>query len=95
MAIAIHIPTPLRPFTENKDTILIEQAPTTVGEALEQLVRLHGGVRKYLFADDGSLRNFVNVYVNNEDIRYAGGASAPISGNDSISIIPSIAGGLT
>jgi adenylyltransferase/sulfurtransferase len=85
------IPTPLRAFTEKKDALLLEGK--TVGELLTQLTTKHGQLRKHLYADNGTLRNFVNVYVNNEDIRYLKNEETPVKESDVVSIIPSIAGG--
>ena len=64
----IHIPTPLRPFTEKRESVEVTGA--TVGELLADLTKQYEGLRKHLYADDGRLRNFVNVYLNDEDIRY-------------------------
>jgi molybdopterin converting factor small subunit len=91
MPIKIMIPTPLRAFTEKKDALLLEGK--TVGELLTQLTTKYGQLRRHLYADNGSLRNFVNVYVNNEDIRYLKNEETPLKENDVVSIIPSIAGG--
>jgi adenylyltransferase/sulfurtransferase len=92
MAITIHIPTPLRPFLDNQDTVTVD-GEGTVGEVLRQLTAAHDDLGKHLFGADGSLRNFVNVYVNEEDIRYQDGEDTAVKGGDAISIVPSIAGG--
>lgn len=91
MPIKVLIPTPLRAFTEKKDALLVEGA--TVGELLAQLTTQHAQLKRHLYADNGTLRNFVNVYVNNEDIRYLRNEETPVKENDIVSIIPSIAGG--
>jgi molybdopterin converting factor small subunit len=91
MAVKVMIPTPLRAFTEKKDAVLLEGK--TVGELLGRLTTQHGQLKKHLYADNGTLRNFVNVYVNNEDIRYLKNEETPVSDSDVVSIIPSIAGG--
>ena len=92
MAITIHIPTPLRPFLDGQDTVAVE-TEGAVGELLRQLAAANGELGKHLFGADGSLRNFVNVYVNEEDIRYQDGEDTAVKNGDTISIVPSIAGG--
>jgi adenylyltransferase/sulfurtransferase len=89
----IHIPTPLRPFTDKKEAVDVSGA--TVGELLKDLTRKYEGLRKHLYADDGRLRNFVNVYLNDEDIRYLQREQTPVKPGDSLSIVPSVAGGAT
>jgi adenylyltransferase/sulfurtransferase len=85
------IPTPLRQFADKKDTVEVSGA--TVGEALAALTTAHPDLKKNLFTDEGKLRSFVNVYVNDEDIRYLQKDATPIAAGDTISIVPSIAGG--
>ena len=87
----IHIPTPLRPFTDKQESVEVSGA--TVGELLADLTKKHEGLRKHLYADDGRLRNFVNVYLNDEDIRYLQRERTPVKPGDSLSIVPSVAGG--
>jgi adenylyltransferase/sulfurtransferase len=87
----IHIPTPLRPFTDKKESV--EVSGTTVGELLADLTKRHDGLRKHLYTDEGKLRNFVNVYLNDEDIRYLQREATPVKPGDSLSIVPSVAGG--
>jgi len=87
----IHIPTPLRPFTDKKESVEVSGA--TVGELLKDLTTRHDGLKKHLYADDGRLRNFVNVYLNDEDIRYLQKEQTPVKPGDSLSIVPSVAGG--
>ncbi|MGA3244411.1 MAG: MoaD/ThiS family protein [Bacteroidota bacterium] len=93
MAVKVMIPTPLRAFTDKKDAVILEGK--TVGELLGRLTTQHAQLKKHLYADNGTLRNFVNVYVNNEDIRYLKYEETPVTENDVVSIIPSIAGGGT
>ena len=88
----IHIPTPLRPYAGKKDTV--EVGASTVGDALSQLTEKHPDLRKHLYTDDGKLRSFVNVYLNDDDVRYLPQKEAtPVKDSDALSIIPSIAGG--
>lgn len=88
----IHIPTPLRVYSNKQDTVSVSAG--TVGEALEALTHKHPDLRKHLYSDEGKLRSFVNVYLNDEDIRYLPEKNATrVSDQDALSIIPSIAGG--
>jgi sulfur-carrier protein len=88
----IHIPTPLRQYVNKQASV--EVAGATVGEALDALVSAHPDLRKHLYTDDGKLRAFVNLYVNDEDIRYLQKEATALKDGDSISIVPSIAGGV-
>jgi molybdopterin converting factor small subunit len=87
----ILIPTPLRQFVEKKDSV--ELSGATVGELLAALTAQHSDLRRHLFSDEGKLRSFVNVYVNDEDIRYLSKDATPVKDSDTVSIVPSIAGG--
>jgi len=91
MANKVLIPTPLRPFTDKQESV--ELSGGTVGEVLRQLTARFEGLRKHLYTDDGKLRSFVNVYVNDEDIRYLQREQTPVKDGDTVSIIPSVAGG--
>lgn len=71
----------------------LELAGATVGEVLEALVATHPGLRAQLYADDGSLNRFVNVYVDGQDIRYVGELAAPVGERDEVVILPAMAGG--
>src|SRR3954453_17453992 len=92
MATKILIPTPLRPYTDKKDAV--EAEGKTVGELLADLTTRHAGLKAHLYNDQGKLRSFVNVYVNDEDIRYLQKEQTPVNAGDTISIIPSVAGGV-
>ena len=85
------IPTPLRQYADKKTTV--EVSATTVGEALSQLTQTHPDLKKHLFTDSGQLRAFVNVYLNDEDVRYLSKDLTPVEPTDTLSIVPSIAGG--
>lgn len=87
----ILIPTPLRQYTDKRDSVELEGA--TVGELLNALTAQYAELRRHLFTDEGKLRNFVNVYVNDEDIRYLNKEATPVQAGDTVSIVPSIAGG--
>jgi molybdopterin converting factor small subunit len=87
----IHIPTPLRQYVDKKSTVDVKAS--TVAEAMNALVVQHPDLRRHLYAEDGKLRAFVNLYVNDEDIRYLQKEATPLQDGDNISIVPSIAGG--
>ena len=88
----IFIPTPLRPYAEGKDAVEVNAA--TIASALDLLTEAHPGLRKHLFTEEGKLRAFVNLYFNDEDVRYLPAKEqTEVSANDTLSIIPSIAGG--
>lgn len=91
MSTTVFIPTPLRPFTDQQATVKV--AGATVGEVLQNLVAVHAELRHHLYAADGKLRSFVNIYVNDEDIRYLSKEGTPVGGQDTVSIVPSVAGG--
>ena len=91
MAHRILIPTPLRPFAGKQDVVEVEG--TTVGDALQRLVGRYGDLRRHLYNEDGRLRSFVNIYVNDEDIRHLDREQTALSAGDTISIVPSVAGG--
>lgn len=89
----ILIPTPLRQFTDGADAV--EVSGGTVGEILTSLTTsMHPSLRNNLYTPEGKLRSFVNVYVNDEDIRYLEKDSTAVKDSDTVSIVPSIAGGI-
>ena len=87
----IHIPTPLRQYAGKQADIAVKAG--TVGEALSGLVSQHPDLRRHLYTDNGKLRSFVNVYLNDEDVRYLQKEATAVKDSDTISIVPSIAGG--
>jgi len=91
MATTILIPTPLRAFTDRQDAVELDGQ--TVGELLQGLTTKYAALRAHLYTGDGKLRSFVNIYVNDEDIRYLQKEATPLSAGDVVSIIPSVAGG--
>ena len=91
MHVKILIPTPLRSFVGGLSEVVVEGA--TVGEALKSLVQRHGQIQKHLYAEDGKLRSFVNVYVNEDDIRFLEEKETAVKESDEVSIVPAIAGG--
>ena len=91
MAVKIIIPTPLRQFAGGKSEIEVEAK--TAGEALEKLTTEHADLKKHLYNDGGNLRNFVNIYVGDEDIRDLDGLETEVKSGGEVLIVPSIAGG--
>jgi len=87
----IHIPTPLRQYAAKQATVEIKAG--TIGDALSGLISKHPDLRRHLYTDDGKLRAFVNVYLNDEDVRYLQKEATAVKDSDTISIVPSIAGG--
>jgi molybdopterin converting factor small subunit len=85
------IPTPLRQYTGKQSTV--DLCPGSVDDVLRELTSRYPDLRKQLFGDDGRLRKFVNVYVNDEDIRYLENENTLVKPSDTMSIIPSVAGG--
>jgi len=92
MKTKIVIPTPLRSFTEQQKNVDIEA--TTVGEALNNLSTRFPNLKKHLYNDEGSLRSYVNIYLNDNDIRFLKKDQTEVAEDDTILIIPSIAGGI-
>lgn len=91
MPVTIHIPTALRSYTDGNAAVSVDGA--TAGEALAALTTNFPALSKHLRSDDGALRSFVNVYLGDEDIRFLGREAAPLKAGDSLTIVPSIAGG--
>jgi molybdopterin synthase sulfur carrier subunit len=91
MAIKIRIPTPLRTLTNGQD--VAEASGATVGAVLNDLSGKFAGMDKRLFKQPGELNRFVNVYVNDEDIRFLNNLETPVKEGDDVSIVPAIAGG--
>jgi adenylyltransferase/sulfurtransferase len=92
MSAKVYIPTPLRSYVDDQEALELEGG--TVKEVLNNLSEQYEGLSKHLFNEKGELRSFVNIYVNDEDIRYLQREDTPIQDNDTISIVPSIAGGV-
>lgn len=91
MSVTVAIPTPLRSFTSGKDSV--ELPGETVGQVLDGLVTAHAGLKRHLLQDDGRLRSFVNLYLNETDIRHLSSTATPVRSGDVLTIVPSIAGG--
>ena len=91
MAIRIQIPTPLRPYAGHKSSVEVEAA--TVGEALDALACRHPELRRQLYGEDGRLRSFVGVFLNQDDVRHLQREATPVTDRDVLTIVPSVAGG--
>ncbi len=89
--IKVRIPTPLRPMTGGKNEV--EIAGNSVAEIIENLTSVHPGIKERICDEQGEVRRFINIYVNEEDIRFLTGKETPLKDGDEMSIIPAIAGG--
>lgn len=87
----VHIPAPLRPYAGQRAELDLPAG--TVGDALSELVSRHPELRRHLYGEDGRLRSFVNVYLNDQDIRYLDKEATAVKEGDTLSIVPSVAGG--
>jgi sulfur-carrier protein len=91
--VTFHIPGALREFTGGRSKVEIEASPATVADALARLWILYPGVRDRIATEQGQIREHINLFVGDEDIRYTGGLMSPISDGSQISIVPAISGG--
>ena len=91
MAVTIKLPTILRKFAGNEARVSADGA--TLAEVLKDLESRYPGITKNVIAEDGGLHRFINVYVNDEDVRYLGSLETPIAEGDTVSILPAVAGG--
>ena len=91
MSVTVRIPTPLRKLTGGADEVSVEAG--NIGEMIDSLEAAHPGLKDRLCDDAGEIRRFVNVYVNDEDVRFLNGRGTPLKGGDEVSIVPAIAGG--
>jgi sulfur-carrier protein len=91
MSVLVRIPTPLRAITKGQGELKSDAA--SIKELIDQLEQEYSGLRARLCEDDGNIRRFINVYVNEEDIRFLQGPATPLKAGDEVSIVPAIAGG--
>ncbi|MGO9343186.1 MAG: ubiquitin-like small modifier protein 1 [Acidimicrobiales bacterium] len=91
MPVEIRLPTVLRPFAGGKSTVSVDGS--TIGEVLTNLVDANPGMKGQVLTDDGDLHRFVNVYLNDDDVRYLDKLATSVSNGDTISILPAVAGG--
>jgi molybdopterin synthase sulfur carrier subunit len=91
MTVTVRIPTPLRKLTAGADEVSIEGA--TIGAMIDNLEAAHAGLKERLCDENGEIRRFVNVYLNDEDVRFLNGRDTELKDGDEVSIVPAIAGG--
>lgn len=91
MSVTVRIPTPLRKLTGGADEVSVDGA--SVGDVIENLEAVHPGLKERICDDAGEIRRFVNVYVNDEDVRFLDGCGTSLKDGDEVSIVPAIAGG--
>ena len=91
MSAVLRIPTVLRPAMGGETTIRVEGS--TIGAVLSDVTERFPAVKGQLLNDDGTLHRFLNVYVNDDDVRYLGGVDAPVTDSDEITLLPAVAGG--
>ena len=91
MPVNVRIPTPLRKLTDNRDQVEAEGA--TVGAIIDDLEKNHPGLKERLCDEDGKVRRFVNVFLNDEDIRFLESLDTPVKDGDELALVPAIAGG--
>ncbi len=93
MPVLFHIPGALRQFTGGQATVRIENSPATLTEALSVLWTLYPGLRDRIATEQGHIREHVNIFIGNENVRYTGGLVSPIAAGAEISIVPAVSGG--
>ena len=93
MPVTFHIPGPLREFTGGLSNVTIEQSPATLAQALAALWVLYPGLRDRITSEQGQMREHINIFIGDEDVRYTGGLTSPVSPGSDISIVPAISGG--
>lgn len=91
MSVSIRIPTPLRKLTQNQE--LVDGQGDTIGEILDNLEKNYPGLKERVCDEQGSVRRFVNIFVNDEDIRFLQDTATVVKSGDEVSIVPAIAGG--
>ncbi len=91
MPVQVNLPTVLRPHAGGERTVAVDGA--TVGEALTDLVARYPGMTGQVIDESGALHKFVNVYINDDDVRYLSGVDTPVAASDELSILPAVAGG--
>lgn len=93
MPVTVFLPGPLRQFAGGQSRVVIEGRPETLGEALEALWKQCPGVRDRVITEQTEIREHINVFVGNEDVRYTGGLHTPVPDGAEITIFPSVSGG--
>ncbi|HZP22372.1 MAG TPA: ubiquitin-like small modifier protein 1 [Terriglobales bacterium] len=93
MPVTFHIPRALREFTAGQASVRLDASPSTIADALAALWTLYPGLRDRIATEQGQVRQHVNLFIGNEDIRYTGGLSTAVSDGCEISIVPAVSGG--
>ncbi len=93
MAVTFHIPGALREFTAGRSRVEVEQSPATLADALAVLWTLYPGVRDRIATEQGAVREHINVFIGDENVRYTGGLASPVAPGSEISIVPAVSGG--
>jgi len=93
MPVTFHIPGALREFTSGQSSVEIQSSPTTLAEALSELWKLYPGVRDRVANEQGQVREHINIFIGDENVRYTGGLASPVSAGSEISIVPAVSGG--
>jgi sulfur-carrier protein len=93
MPVTFHIPGALREFTAGRSRVEIESSPATLADALLALWTVYPGVRDRVATEQGQVREHINIFVGNENVRYTGGLASPVSAGCEISIVPAVSGG--
>ena len=93
MSVTFHIPSPLREFTGGQSDVEIPSSPTTLFDALSALWVVYPGLRDRVLTEQGEVREHINIFIGNDDIRFTGGLASRISRGSEISIVPAISGG--
>ena len=93
MSVTFHIPGALREFTAGLSIVAIAHSPATLADALEALWTLHPGVRDRVATEQGQVREHINIFIGDENVRYTGGLASPVPEGSEISIVPAVSGG--
>jgi molybdopterin synthase sulfur carrier subunit len=93
VSVIFHIPGALRDFTAGRSKVAIEESPATLAEALAALWTLYPGVRDRIATEQGQVREHINIFIGNENVRYTGGLASPVASGSEISIVPAVSGG--
>jgi molybdopterin converting factor small subunit len=93
VSVTVYIPEPLREFSEGQSKVEIEESPATLAGALSALWILFPGLRDRIATEQGEIRQHINIFIGNEDVRFTGGLTSPVPAGSEISIVPSITGG--
>lgn len=93
MPVTFHIPGALREFTGGRSSVEIEHSPATLADALSALWTVYPGVRDRMATEQGEIREHINVFIGDENMRYTGGLASPVSDGSEISIVPAVSGG--